>query len=146
MQTIRCSALPRILSCPASLRAPEIEINTAGEAATIGTAAHEFYAEMVRRNLDHPADSLFALAEKHDVDADELSMLAWAGLTAWRTIRDRIDVTAVESELSGTDAGSYTLTGHPDMVGRLRADPTTGVIVDWKTGHKEATYLPQLHG
>jgi hypothetical protein len=150
--TIRCSALPRILSCTASAEKPDIDIDSGGKVADIGTAAHEFYARMVRENLDEPGD-LFQLAEKLGVDEDELRMLAWSGLREWKKVRDRIEVWNVEGEMAkvvDSPAGSakalFKLTGHPDLNGRLKADPTTGVIIDWKAGYKENVYLPQTKG
>ena len=145
----RCSSLPRITECTASAESPGIIIDTGTEAARMGTAAHEFYARMVRENLKEPGD-LFALAAQDNVAEDELRMLAWSGLREWKKVRDRIDVWNVEGEMGhvirGEDADVFQLTGHPDLSGRLKDDPTTGVIIDWKTGYKEGVYLPQPKG
>lgn len=146
----RCSALPRITSCTASAERPEIIIDSSGGVAGVGTAAHEFYARMVMVRLDEPGD-LFGLAATHGVDEDELRMLAWSGLREWRKVRDRIDVWDVEGEMVHvvTDAENkpmFRLTGHRDLGGRVKSDPTTGVIIDWKAGYKENGYLPQTKG
>ena len=66
----RCSSLPRITECTASAESPGIIIDTGTEAARMGTAAHEFYARMVRENLKEPGD-LFALAAQDNVAEDE---------------------------------------------------------------------------
>ncbi len=146
----RCSALPRIVSCTASSERPEIIIDSSGGVAGVGTAAHEFYARMVMERLDEPGD-LFDLAAKHGVDEDELRMLAWSGLREWKKVRDRIDVWDVEGEMAHvvTDTENkplFRLTGHRDLGGRVKSDPTTGVIIDWKAGYKENGYLPQTKG
>lgn len=138
------------MSCTASAEKPEIVIDSSGGVASVGTAAHEFYARMVMERLDEPGD-LFDLAAKHGVDEDELRMLAWTGLREWKKIRDRIDVWNVEGEMArviNDDDGKalFRLTGHSDVSGRLKGDPTTGVIIDWKAGYKENAYLPQTKG
>jgi hypothetical protein len=138
------------MSCHASIDTPDLLIDTGGAAANVGTAAHEFYSRMVIERPDEPGD-LFDLASKHGVDEDELSMLAWSGLREWKKIRDRIDVWSVEGEMahvvtSVENKPIFRLTGHSDVIGRLRSDQTTDVIIDWKTGYKGNGYLPQTKG
>lgn len=150
LPTVRCSSLPRILSCTASSEQPKIIIDSSGGMARIGTAAHEFYASMVNDRLDEPG-YLFDLSAKHNVDEEELRMLAWSGLREWKKLRDRIDVYNVEGEMSHVisdrnNKALCLLTGHPDLIGRLSDDPSTGVIIDWKTGYKENGYTDQTKG
>jgi len=146
---VRCSSLPRILSCTASAENPDIDIDTSGGVASVGTAAHEFYADMVLKGLDSP-EYLFEIASKYGVDEDELSMLSWAGIREWKKIRDRIKVTGVEMEMEQyvdiDGVSSFLLSGHPDVIGELKDDPSVGVVVDWKAGYKENGYIEQCKG
>ena len=136
MKTVRCSALPRIMSCPASAQDPSVRINAESAAATTGTAAHEIYAAMVMGRADTVAPGLDG----------EMSYLAWAGLDMWRKMRDRINVLDCEISLSAQISDDVTLTGHPDVIGRLSGDSETGVVIDWKTGYVERDCSDQMRG
>lgn len=152
----RCSSLPRICECTASIEYEQAEsnvrIDSKSEVSRLGDASHEFYAPMILNSLNDPGD-LFDLATKHNVNEAELRMLCWNGIREWKKIRDRIDVWNVEGKMGHTISSAYDiqkpifkLTGHPDVIGRLKDDTTTAVIIDWKTGYKEAAYIPQLKG
>ena len=153
---IRCSALPRILRCPASAQAPGLDIESTSEASAMGTAAHEFYARMVREALDDVPD-LTELAQKHRVDQGELTMLAWGGLRIWRQLRLGIREAATELPLytahvtpsisveGEVDARvDFLLKGTADLVGTAASGPL--VVLDWKTGYKDIGYWDQLRG
>lgn len=144
--TIRCSTLPRILECTASLETPDILIDTTGPEARMGNAAHEFYEKMVRENLDAPED-MYARAAEHGVadEEEELWRLAWAGVKEWKELRDHLTVVEVEQEMARLFEG-FLLTGHPDALCLLSSDPKTVVIIDWKSGYRECNYTPQLKG
>lgn len=141
--TVRCSALPRIMSCPASAKTPDVLINSAGEAATVGTAAHEFYERMVNDGLTTP-EGIEEIALKHNVDLDELTMLAWQGLKIWSKLKDHITDPKCEEGLR--TGGGLNLTGHPDVIGGDARDAKNCVIIDWKTGHLENNPTAQLKG
>ena len=61
---IRCSALPRIMSCHASIEKPTVEIDAESSPAKMGTAAHRFYEQMVKNDLTYPLN-IDSIAEKH---------------------------------------------------------------------------------
>lgn len=115
--------------------------------ATLGTAAHEIYAQMVVQDENyHPGDDIARLAVEHDVDEDELAMLAWCGIREWKKIADRLDVQLVEGQLETIVGGRARLRGSPDVVATLKDDPTTTVVLDWKTGYREANPIDQIMG
>lgn len=147
MQTIRCSALPRIMSCPASVEKPDIIINQGSDAARLGTAAHEFYAKIVTENIDTvEPDLIWHLSSKHNVDTDELKGLCWNGLRLWGQIRDKIRYYDAESRGECVIRNTFVLGGTPDVAASISDKNTNFVVIDWKTGRKEYDPLPQLKG
>lgn len=153
---IRCSSLPRILRCPASAQAPDLDIESTSEMSAMGAAAHEFYARMVREDLDDVPD-LTEMTAKHGVDQGELTMLAWGGLKIWRQLQPQVLDAAVELPLHTAhvtpsisaegvvDAKvDFMLKGTADILSRAVSGPL--VVVDWKTGYKDADYWDQLRG
>lgn len=135
---IRCSALPRVMACPASKHAPDIEIDESSELANIGTAVHAVMAEIVRCELDGMPENFDTLIGD-EADPDECRKLAWNGLYLWQQFRDDAMVLHVEEELAAD-----IVKGHPDVVfktgdGRL-------VALDWKTGYIQKSYDDQLLG
>ena len=153
---IRASSLPRVMACPASMRAPEIDIHASGPEAALGTAVHEVLADLVKERLEALPD-LSPYAKKHGVDEDELRFLAWRGQCLWREFGPRIDPESVltEQKLSAIDTAKnedgdgdeIELVGHLDVCGLLAgAEPPTLVIIDWKSGYVDRDYRDQLMG
>lgn len=126
---IRCSSLPRVMACPASKQAPDVDIDESSELATIGTAVHKVMARIVTDNLDGVPD---------DVKDSDVKRMAWNGLRLWQKFRDDAKVLYVESELT-----SDIIKGHPDVV-FLANDRL--VALDWKTGYIQKSYEEQLKG
>lgn len=144
---VRCSSLPRILSCTASAEAPEVTIDTSADFTRMGDAAHAFYERMVTDKMNAPDDALIhSLSVRFDVDADELEQLAWQGLREWKKVRDRIDLIGVEKKYRASLAENIRLSGHVDLIGRMNDEPSIGIVVDWKAGYKESGYLEQVKG
>ena len=149
LQSIRCSALPRIMSCPASIKTPDVIINQGSVAALMGTAAHEIYAHIVKEDITDidSLDGMIAnIAAKYNIDYAELRGLSRTGFFQWQTIKSIIDVHTVECEMHKIIGGSCNLTGHPDVTGILKDDCETGIIIDWKTGRKDSDYIAQMKG
>ena len=142
MITVRCSALPRIFACPASAKKPEVKIDTSGEIATTGTAAHEAYATMATGGVP----DCDAIEAKYGLEAGDVHRLYYQGLNVWELFSGRVEVVAVEKQLATLIQPGIELTGSSDVVGHMRGDPETGVIVDWKTGYREGDALRQLQG
>lgn len=147
---IRCSALPRILSCPASVEAPEIPIDTTTPAATIGTAFHEAIADHI---ANKSFDGIEYYAHKYDLAPDqteELSDLFYNGRKMWdNTIMPQLlpGSVKVEERQTWEMPGSpiVELSGQYDAIAQT-ADQQASVIIDWKTGRGEYAYKHQLVG
>ena len=134
---IRCSELPRVLKCPASLGAG-VRIDEEGEPARIGSAVHECLAMTIKgEECDWES-----IARAWDVEPDQVTPLAGAGMKAW----NRLDITpvAVEEHLTAEVADGITLSGHADIIGDHES--AGRVVVDWKTGSSSNSYRDQLIG
>lgn len=147
-KTIRCSALPRIMACPASAATPEMVIDSTTPEARLGTAAHTAYEWVVEEAADAIDDGLIDdinAGTGYALDDGELRMLAWNGLVAWKKVRDRLENVRCEFEMHA-DLGDVLLSGHPDVTADVAGDEPVRLILDWKTGRKEAEPLDQLKG
>lgn len=143
MISIRCSSLPRIMACEASLIPPAIKVaRESGPAADVGTAAHEVFAATVLEDFP-PWSRIPEIAAKHGVDEGELRFLAANGSKLWARLRPLMAEVAVE-RYGEIELGNSKLTGTCDVEGRT--SPVDGVIVDWKTGRVDHDYTPQLLG
>lgn len=139
----RCSALPRIMACPASSQAPDIAISGDSEPARLGRAVHEAMTLVVNEGLRAPPD-LTKIAENHGVeDLDELAMLVWFGVRTWQRISRETKVLAIEQYLDSL-GDQLTLIGTPDIV--CEADDGSLIVVDWKSGYVERDYRNQIKG
>ena len=145
MMTIRCSTLPRALSCPASLVAPKIEIGgDRSEVARTGTAVHEALAAHVK---GEPVPSFHDLAAKHDVDADQVAMLYHMGVGLWRPYADTLKILAVEHKFEQPLDADAKLRGSGDIIAEALGEPVPTIVVwDWKTGSPERDHSDQLIG
>ena len=140
---IRCSALPRIMACPASAQPPKIKIDGDSEPARMGTAVHEVLAQVVTEGLD-AVPNLNHVEEKYGIaDRDELRMLCWFGLTQWQRIRGEVRILAVEEAMESEEFSGVTITGTPDVV---CAEGDTLVAIDWKSEWIERNHKHQLMG
>lgn len=149
MNKIRCSSLPRVMSCPASLIVPRVMINSSDDVAEIGSAVHEVLSNIVTTGSDSVPD-LASYIKKYDLDEagqKDLKFLAWRGLSIWNTFKTQIDPETIscEAELTAGISDEWLLSGHVDVSGRL-AGRDTFVVVDWKAGYVERQYAPQLMG
>jgi hypothetical protein len=152
LPTIRCSALPMAFRCPGSVRPVPVEINESNDAASVGTAAHEALRSLAETgSLDW--DAIQTIADRHNVDADEVRMLCALGSKLWANVAPSFKdaLTEVEFEadvdllLDVTDQRihSVTLTGHVDL---YAVNGTIARAGDWKTGRKDSDYQHQMKG
>lgn len=139
MTRIRCSSLPLVSACPASLDA-ELPVNAQTPEASLGTAVHDFLAAEIAGAVN----AAFVPADQ----GDEFRMLTTMGLRCWSQLRHYFPAPAVEKYLEAP-MGTITLTGHADVYS-LELQPTDGVgevrILDWKTGRDDLNYDDQLRG
>lgn len=144
MQELRCSALPRIMACPASSAAPAIRIVSDNDFARMGTAVHEVLGKVVAEGLTTLPDDVDAIADKYRIEElDELRSLSWFGLRAWQKIRAEARVLDVETQMSAEDA-DLRLTGSPDAL--AEGEDGALVVVDFKSGYVERDHRHQVMG
>lgn len=147
-ETIRCSALPRIISCPASMIEPEVRINTDSAAAQMGTAFHAFMAAHIDGpNGESPEYYLRqTMGEPSDEQVDEAYFLARRGQVIWDTFAAELQNVRTELAMETVLANGARLSGHLDVIGCRGGDEADRVIIDWKTGRSERSFRNQLLG
>lgn len=146
MITIHCSALPRVLACPASLQAPALTIIGDSEASALGRAVHEALAISVRGDR---AD-IKAISAKYGVKEKDVAVLHAIGMRDWNQYMEQFgfEVVAIEQEMSAVIApGVVELVGRGDVIAKAggSAVPTI-VAADWKSGSGSADHGPQVLG
>ena len=136
-RTVRCSALPRIMRCPASA-APSNVVSYSPEAA-MGTLVHEA--------MSKPGEigNIVTRAANAGLDGDEARFLIYAALEADATLIVEAGVTDVQRETPlEADLATVKLTGTPDVRGMI--EPRRRLIVDYKAGRVDRDYAHQLRG
>ena len=138
---IRCSALPRIAVCPASLAAPDVVIDPDSENAAVGNAVHAAladYSPTGTLRLDYYADT-------YQVEVSQVAPLFYI---AKRRLDDLLEVVGdvrTEQPIEAYMGDGITLTGHPDLVAQA-VDGESTVILDYKTGNGYCDPWDQLRG
>ena len=136
---VRCSRLPRVMKCSASLRAPEVEIDYNTPEAQRGRCVHAVMADVVRADLSALPDLDPYLAKWPIVNGDEIEQLARNGLRIWKRLRIGFRTLGAEKELVASP-----LTGTPDVFGRP-VEPEV-IVIDWKSNWEPRSYTDQLCG
>lgn len=136
---IHCSHLPRLFACPASKKAPGVEIELKSEWSELGTCVHQIVGAMVAADEETPPIKRFVDQWQDTVDPKEVEYLAWNAAHIWKKFRGEFATVAVEQAFE-----SNVLHGTPDFVGKKESGEL--VIIDWKTGWKERDYTDQLMG
>lgn len=141
---IRCSSLPRVVACPASLQTSEVQLGGDTDESRLGSAVHELLALRIGgKTYQIDVD---AIAETWGVDSDEVRMLAGMGWQVWEEVRQFFSDPHCEIEMNEESHG-LRLTGHADMVDIIEADGGLEVrILDWKSGRIDADHRDQLKG
>lgn len=138
---LRCSALPRAFKCAGSVRSSDLAINERGDAADMGTAAHDGAARLVAAgHVDW--DGLPDLAKRHSVPEQELRGLLAQAQKLWGQVCASFPNATTEQELE-YDFGFVVLTGHADILGSSDGEIRVG---DWKFGRKDVDHSEQLRG
>ena len=143
MKKVRCSLLPRVMKCPASLQVPDVEIDTESENARLGSAVHAALAPMVR---EEPDVDFHAIAGTWNIEQEQMMPLYHIGRRIWSEYAPAIKVSRVEQRLAAEVIPGLQLTGHADVLGVTVAEPHTIIILDWKTGSSSADYRDALIG
>lgn len=139
MNRIRCSALPRVIACPASRNAPKILIDQTSPEAQTGSALHSIMGTVALEDLTAVPEMDLCLREFPGADPDEVRRMSWNGVHLWKKLRESFSTLGVEEELADS-----RLTGHADHIGKTPESYL--VVTDWKGGYVERDYLPQLKG
>lgn len=140
LTTVRASSAPKAMICPGSIRLPELLVSLEHEAAGLGTAAHDGWAQIVDGDA-YPDAQL--LAARHGVDADQLGVLLRFAYGCWSDVKAEFPSPQCEVELVANLTPKVALTGHIDTLSLI---PRTRRfrLADLKTGRLDASYLDQL--
>jgi len=146
MTTVRCSRLPLVAQCAASVVAPQMSFADGGPDADLGTAVHEAMAHHINgRSVDFDD-----LAERYRVDADELSFLVWRGKEAWRQVEHEFPNPVTEESIKAVfPPGAFSddllvITGHPDVY--AITDDGKARVLDFKSGRSDESAEDQVLG
>lgn len=139
--SIRCSSLPRLAACAASIVPPAVRIEGDREPADLGTAFHAGMVQVVNGNWP----DVEALAHEHQAEEEELAKLLGIARKVWNEQLSPLfpePETELRFEAEDADAG-ITLTGTSDLVsvadGEIR-------ILDHKSGFLDVDASHQLRG
>lgn len=140
LTTVRASSAPKAMLCPGAVRLPELLVSLEHEAAGIGTAAHDGWAQIVDGD-SYPDVQL--LSSRYGVDVEELGVLLRFAHRTWNDVRREFPSPQCEVELSAQLTSKVTLTGHIDTVSLLPRGRRFH-LADLKTGRLDSNYLDQL--
>lgn len=141
---IRCSALPRLMSCPASIIPPENPIETTSDIADMGTAFHAMIEDYIDNgeamDTDVYIQQYLSGDESKTVELETLYTNGKRMIEAFALSGDiRSEVSMIQEK------PGYILTGHADLIGETQ-DGIHYIIVDWKTGYIDRDCSDQLKG
>jgi hypothetical protein len=141
MIKLRPSALPLVTLCAASLKSPEIRIESPRGPADLGTAFHACMAA-VAGGTQYDGE---AIAARNNVDvADLMPLVGWAS-AIWRNqLAALFPNPLVEAELRYADA-DMSITGHPDVAAYV-PECREVRILDYKSGFADRDAREQLKG
>jgi hypothetical protein len=141
MMRVRASEVPRIASCPASIKPPEVEIADSFQSpeATIGEAVHKALKIYV---CGGDVVDIEEIADEFDVEENQIAPLYHVGRQLISPYLPDIDILAVEGSYEAS-VDQLMLTGHPDIVGKLKGEDYL-IIWDWKSSSPSARYEWQL--
>jgi hypothetical protein len=138
---IRASAMPEAFTCAGSVYPADMDIDGVNEASTEGTAAHEVMRVIAEKDvMDLDALPIAEVAQRYNVDFENLRMHALNGIRMWRKIRGAYAGGAGEIDLEAAIAG-IRVTGHIDLFTRV-GDIAHGT--DWKFGRLDHNYYHQV--
>lgn len=131
---LRCSALPRALLCPGSVRQPEVRVDVVSDPGLLGTAVHRWLARVVNgEQLD-----------LDDITDTDTRVLVALGIRVWGQVWQSFPEprSEVYRERAFASRG-FALTGSCDIDGLAGSEVRIG---DWKSSRLDGDYLAQLRG
>lgn len=139
---LRASGLPAIMQCPGKLTIPEAMETEPKPAADMGTAMHKLLEMAVNAGNPPALETMEEVAKQYKADPEELKFLFWGGWNIWKDIAPRLTNQQTEVEMDTDNLPGVHLTGHADLIASL--DPTTAVVLDWKSNREPSDYDAQL--
>jgi len=140
---LRCSSLPRFITCASSALTAKNPYNPTSPMATLGTAAHK----ALELHVNGEDVDLDVIAKQHGVKRDDLGPLYGFGAKAWNEIKEHFPEPVTEDYVVGRFSQQglrfVGIDGHADVINR---DGRTSVIADWKSGWSRTGYLDQMAG
>lgn len=149
--TERISNLPLFFICPESGRKEDedgkaiVLVKPPNEMADLGSAVHDYAKAYVQGE----EVSNMNLADKYQVEIDDLEALAGAVRKQWENVKQYFaDCTEVhvEQRVSYTIENSthrLNITGKSDYIG---VEPEALAVLDWKSGYLDTDHFHQLMG
>lgn len=138
---IRCSSLPRIMSCPASAWL-EADFGLTGPEAQLGTAVHAAIAQHIMGQGTDLFEDRWGLAPEK---MDDFRYLLGTGIKFWAELSKGITDHKVEVKQEHGIGEDTILSGTAD-VEAIKGDGSP-VILDWKSGYPDASdYTAQMRG
>jgi hypothetical protein len=138
MRTIRCSSLPLLFKCPASLGG-DMRIDEHHELADVGSEGHVLFRNLPRKGVID-WDAIDQYQESH---RGELRGLCASAARLWPQIEDRFAGCGTERKLWASLSDDVELTGSADL---LQCAPELDIVGDWKTGRKDYDASEQVRG
>lgn len=140
-EPIHCSALPRIMSCPASSQQPTVRIDQTSPEAQVGTRVHAMIAHYLRQEAS--VDTWPEWPDLGELEPD-VRFLWFRFMDVWREYGAGFEPVYIEQEFGGKLCGR-NVQGTPDFVG-INRETNVVAIFDWKTGYNERPAIDQLIG
>jgi hypothetical protein len=155
VESVRCSSLPRLWSCPASVLQAASKgyvFNSSGVEAELGKLIHECCHQFVKTNK---FDLSGTAAHYPNVTGGMVSqadtMLAYAE-SVWIKLVNFFPAPQCEASLSLKDNDcllvnqsiAYRLTGTLDVYSQI--DQHRAILLDWKSGFVDSSYQQQMAG
>lgn len=143
VKKFRFSSTGRILQCPASRWAPDLDIEKNSEVARIGHVIHYFLYKCVAFGYSDTRILPECAAKFHVELNDDLYRLAWAGIDCVKFVLEQGEAVFSE-EVLYFDVLDWKGSGHPDLILKSFTNDGQLIIIDWKTGTPKQIHWEQL--
>lgn len=141
--TVRCSALPLAMLCPASIRDGGLRVDPVNDASASGTAAHVALRAVAETGAPD-WDAIAGVVDAHPgADLEDVRMIVALGVKLWAEVKAEFPRALTEVPLSAEVAPGLVLTGHVDVYAE---NGRTASVGDWKTGRVDMSYREQVLG
>lgn len=144
---MRGSAASYQTQCGQSLIAPAVPRSGAGRPARIGTGVHLALSDAIQKEYgpDKIEETILDIANRMDLDRDEIAPPVFQGLKDWEKLRDFFPSPLLEVAMSRREKFGESLqvevTGHADV---LALDGNEIRVLDWKSGWLDTDHKPQI--